>query len=160
MSYSLNHHTIQLRKFLHMPRNRKMWLTGRRIIVEKMTKTALCVFLWYRIQEIQGKIERWEHSCKEVTVKERLFDDTKSRLDTAAKMNTVENINKDYPKSSAETGLPQCNSAVVKNSLAVQETRVQNHWVGKIPWRREWRPIPVFVPGEFYGQRSLGGYSP
>ena len=21
-------------------------------------------------------------------------------------------------------------------------------WVGKIPWRRAWRPTPVFLPGE------------
>ena len=27
-------------------------------------------------------------------------------------------------------------------------------------WRREWLPTPVFLPGEFYGQRSLEGYSP
>ena len=27
-------------------------------------------------------------------------------------------------------------------------------------WRREWRPTPVFLPGEFHGQRSLEGYSP
>ena len=33
-------------------------------------------------------------------------------------------------------------------------------WVGKIPWRREWQPAPVFLPGEFHGQRSLGCYSP
>ena len=33
-------------------------------------------------------------------------------------------------------------------------------WIGKIPWRREWLPTPVFWPGEFYGQRSLAGYSP
>ena len=33
-------------------------------------------------------------------------------------------------------------------------------WVGTIPWRREWLPIPVFLPGEFHGQRSLAGYSP
>ena len=33
-------------------------------------------------------------------------------------------------------------------------------WVGKILWRRKWQPIPVFVPGEFHGQRSLVGYSP
>ena len=31
---------------------------------------------------------------------------------------------------------------------------------GKIPWRKEWQPIPVFLPGEFHGQRSFGGYSP
>ena len=35
-----------------------------------------------------------------------------------------------------------------------------NSWVGKIPWRRKWLPIPIFLPGEFHGQRSLAGYSP
>ena len=30
-------------------------------------------------------------------------------------------------------------------------------WV-KIPWRRAWQPTPVFVPGEFHGQRSLACY--
>ena len=33
-------------------------------------------------------------------------------------------------------------------------------WVGKILWRREWLPTPVFLPGEFHRQRSLEGYSP
>ena len=33
-------------------------------------------------------------------------------------------------------------------------------WFGKIPWRREWQPISVFLPGESLGQRSLAGYSP
>ena len=33
-------------------------------------------------------------------------------------------------------------------------------WVGKIPWRREWLPTPVFCPGEFHGQKSLVGCSP
>ena len=33
-------------------------------------------------------------------------------------------------------------------------------WVGNIPWRREWQPTPVFLPGESHGQRSLAGYSP
>ena len=32
-------------------------------------------------------------------------------------------------------------------------------WVGKIPWRK-WQPTPVFLPGEFHGQRILAGYSP
>ena len=27
-------------------------------------------------------------------------------------------------------------------------------WVGKIPWRRAWKPIPVFLPGESYGQKE------
>ena len=28
-------------------------------------------------------------------------------------------------------------------------------WVRKIPWRREWQPTPIFLPGEFHGQSSL-----
>ena len=50
----------------------------------------------------------------------------------------------------------------VKNLPAMQETWV-DPWVGKIPkipWRREWLPIPVFLLGEFHGQRNLKGYSP
>ena len=31
--------------------------------------------------------------------------------------------------------------------------------VGKIRWRRKWQRTPVFLPGEYYGQRSLTGYS-
>ena len=33
-------------------------------------------------------------------------------------------------------------------------------WVRKIPWRRKWQHIPVFLPRESHGQRSLVGYSP
>ena len=29
-----------------------------------------------------------------------------------------------------------------------------NPWVGKIPWRRNWQPTPVFLPGKFHGQRG------
>jgi len=35
-----------------------------------------------------------------------------------------------------------------------------NPWVRKIPWRREWLPTPLFLPGKFHRQRSLVGYSP
>ena len=35
-----------------------------------------------------------------------------------------------------------------------------NPWVAKISWTREWQPTPVFLPGEFHGQRSLAGHSP
>ena len=34
-----------------------------------------------------------------------------------------------------------------------------NPWFGKIPWRREQLPTPVFLPREFHGQEP-GGYSP
>ena len=46
----------------------------------------------------------------------------------------------------------------VKNLPAMQETRVLS--LGQeMPWRRKWQPTPVFLPGEFHGQRSLAGYS-
>ena len=32
-------------------------------------------------------------------------------------------------------------------------------WAGKIPWSRAWWPTPVFLPGEFRGQRSLAVHS-
>ena len=35
-----------------------------------------------------------------------------------------------------------------------------NPWVGKISLRREWLPTPIFLPGDFLGQRSLASYSP
>ena len=31
---------------------------------------------------------------------------------------------------------------------------------GEIPWRREWKPTLVFLPGKSRGQRSLVSYSP
>ena len=51
---------------------------------------------------------------------------------------------------------------MVKNPLPMQE--MKKHWFN--PWieenirRRKWQPIPVFLPGESQGQRSLAGYSP
>ena len=44
---------------------------------------------------------------------------------------------------------------LVRNLPAMQE-----NWVGKIPWRIKWQPTPVFLPGNFHGQRSMMIYSP
>ena len=52
---------------------------------------------------------------------------------------------------------------VVKNLLAQWRSCRRcrfDPWVRKIPWRRAWKPTPVFLPGESHGQRSLEGYSP
>ena len=50
----------------------------------------------------------------------------------------------------------------VKNCLRCRRHRRHEFgsWVWKIPWRREWQPIPVFLPEKSHGQRSLVGYSP
>ena len=47
---------------------------------------------------------------------------------------------------------------MVKNPPAMQETQVWSLG-GKIPWRREWLPTPVFLSGKSHAQRSLAGYS-
>ena len=43
--------------------------------------------------------------------------------------------------------------------LSMKETWF-NPCIRKIPWRREWQPTPVFLPGKSHGQKSLEGYSP
>ena len=48
---------------------------------------------------------------------------------------------------------------LVKNLPPMQEAGF-NPWFGRIPWRREWQPTPVSLPGEFHGQSCLAGYSP
>ena len=57
-----------------------------------------------------------------------------------------------------------CDARLVPSSLYVyiyfhRRERVPwfDRWVRKIPWRREWLPTPVFVPGDSQGQRSLAG---
>ena len=47
---------------------------------------------------------------------------------------------------------------MVQNTLAMPRPRF-NFWLRKISWRREWLPTPVFLTGEFHGQRSLAGCS-
>ena len=48
---------------------------------------------------------------------------------------------------------------MVKNPPAMPETWVHS-LVWEDPWTREKLPTPVFWPGEFHGQSSLGAYSP
>ena len=56
-----------------------------------------------------------------------------------------------------EQGFPACSDG---KEFACQCTRPGfSPWVGKILWRRERLPTPVFLPGESHGQRSLVGYS-
>ena len=32
--------------------------------------------------------------------------------------------------------------------------------LGRLPWRRKWKPTPVFLPGKFNEQRSLADDNP
>ena len=49
---------------------------------------------------------------------------------------------------------------MVKSLPAMHERPRFDFWVGTIPWRREWLPTRVLLPGKFPGQRSLVGSSP
>ena len=48
--------------------------------------------------------------------------------------------------------------SAIKNLAAIQKTRVPS--LGQEdPWRREWQPTPVFLPGKSGGRRSLAVHS-
>ena len=58
-------------------------------------------------------------------------------------------------------GLPVDTSSKEPICQCRRHKRLQfDPWVRKIPWRRAWQPIPVFLPGESHGQRRLADYSP
>ena len=61
-----------------------------------------------------------------------------------------------FPNIAGGGGFPV--AQMVKNLPAMQKPRF-DPWVRKIAWRREWQPSPVFLPGEFHGQRSLVSHS-
>ena len=48
-------------------------------------------------------------------------------------------------------------------SMAAQSVKnpaMQETWVGKIPWRKEWQATPVFLLEKSHEQRSLAGPNP
>ena len=73
----------------------------------------------------------------------------------------------DLPDSGIEPGSPALQADSLPAELPVKNPPVKVGYAGdsalipgKIPWRREWQPTPVFLPRKSYGQRSLVGYSP
>ena len=49
---------------------------------------------------------------------------------------------------------PPANSGDVRNVGSIPGF---DPWVGKIPWRRAWQPIPVLLPGESPWMEETGG---
>ena len=48
-----------------------------------------------------------------------------------------------------------------QHAIAMRHKRYGfNPWVMKIPWRKTWEAILVFLPRESHGQRSLVGCGP
>ena len=58
----------------------------------------------------------------------------------------------------SEGGFP--GGSVVKNLPADVGDTGLIPWPGKIPWRRKWQPIPIFLPGKSLRPRNVVGYSP
>ena len=80
------------------------------------------------------------------------FDKVPVPVDLVLGRETDNKLKNEYVETSLVTQM-------IKSLPAVQETWVQS--LGQEdPWRRKWLPIPVFLPGEFYGHKSLAGYSP
>ena len=57
-------------------------------------------------------------------------------------------------------GCPFCCSLETITTLLITYVYVLVVSNSVIPWRRECHSTPVFLPGDFHGQRSLVGYSP
>ena len=76
---------------------------------------------------------------------------------SAHKPSAKENSASDSLPLDLPRGFP--GGAVIKES-ACQCRRLRfDPWVGKIPWRRKWQPIPVFLLVKSHGEKSLAGYS-
>ena len=65
-----------------------------------------------------------------------------------------------FLKFSSSPPLSFADGTVVKNLSANEGKRRRfNPRVRKIPWRRNWQPTPLLLPGKSRGQRSLAGCS-
>ena len=54
-------------------------------------------------------------------------------------------------------GLPRWPSSKESTCNAENKGGPVGYLVGKIPWSRAWQSIPIFLPEEAHGQRSLAG---
>ena len=65
--------------------------------------------------------------------------------------NNIRNFSLLYPK-------PACINIILQKKVIMQHGRLGfDPWVGKIPWRREWLPTPVLLPGEIPCTEEPGG---
>ena len=68
----------------------------------------------------------------------------------------------DGKESACNAGDPGSIPGMVKNPVQCGRPGFDS-WVESLGWedpRREWLSTPVFLPGQFHGERSLGGYGP
>ena len=90
---------------------------------------------------------------------ERKGHNDPNRADTHPRAACSESV---WAPLTCHTGASQV-ALVVKNTSTnagcIERGRF-NPWVRKIPWRRKWQPIPVFLPGESPWTEEPGRYSP
>ena len=98
-----------------------------------------------------GEAGRTEYSTRKV----RKVKEKKSKGERVEK----ETGRKNYPGIEGNEGFPGGSETNCQCRRHRRRRREFDPWVGKIPWRREWQPTPIFFPGEFHEQRSLVGYS-
>ena len=67
------------------------------------------------------------------------------------------NISKGQPQSKRNESV---NFNLSLPLLSQQALLIFDNMQHSISWRRAWQPIPIFLPGESYGQRSLEGGGP
>ena len=100
---------------------------------------------------LSGKESAWRHGF-----------DPWTRISLKKEMATHSCIAWRIPWTEETNGLWASQVALVVKNLPANAGEVRDvnfdHPVGKISWRREWQPTPVFLPGESHGQRSLAGY--
>ena len=73
---------------------------------------------------------------------------------TRARLEGLETIR----QSPAAEGLPGWLSGKEPVCQCRRGKRRRFHpWVGKVPWRRKWNPLQVFLPEKYHGQRSRAG---
>ena len=46
------------------------------------------------------------------------------------------------------------------SNIKLKNFKVRVIWASPVPWRRQWHPTPVLLPGKSHGRRSLVGCSP
>ena len=104
---------------------------------------------------LQGRILKWV-----ISPPKELPDPGIQPTSPALKANFLPSEQTGKPWIGDTLGLPVGSTVKESTCRCRRQKRLRfGPWVGKIPWRKAWQPTPLFLPGEFYEQRNLAGYS-
>ena len=113
------------------------------------------LFTTWSAEYFKPTVETWcseEDSLQNMKGTDNVSGHTRALMETYIEIHVV------FLPTNATYGLPWW--LMDKESACQCKRYVFDPCVGKIPWRRQWQPTPVFLPGESHGRRSLVGYSP